>query len=548
MDNRLIPTLTQVCSAFFEIKEKNKLLNQILEAAIQTTEGDRGSVFLAPTTGAEGSGMLTTLIATGLEADREISIEADKGVAGHVYQTREPVIIDDAQADPHFFSGVDAQTHYKTSTLLCVPMITPEGTNIGVIEILNSKNGRFDANDLQVLQLLALFAAIALDRKEKVSRLERTNKHLKAREEDWLENTENYFLSSSHPDLREIWSKLPAFAGSDSAVLVEGESGTGKEVVARLIHLKSQRNEGPFVAINCAAIPESLFEAELFGVVKGAATGVAERIGKLHAADGGTLFLDEVGELPLQLQAKLLRVLQDKMVSRVGDDKRSTKVDFRLIVATNRNLDEEVRKQTFREDLFYRVNVVRFKLPPLRERLQDMGELCRSILRRFEQERGWAKKELALDAIQRLQDYEWPGNIRQLQNRLESAHILSGEAKKLRAKDFQLDLDDTAVPRRAAEFISQKVKGSEDFNLRAAKDEVERQLIIKALERTENNKTQAAKLLGLTREGLRKAMDKLKIDPTVGSTKKNNVSSLADARAKRAQQGGSGTGDDRRAA
>ena len=225
--------------------------------------------------------------------------------------------------------------------------------------------------------------------------------------------------------IRNVLQHIEVVAPSDATVLVHGESGTGKELVASAIHAQSMRRDGPFVRVNCASIPRELFESEFFGHAKGAFTGaLAPRAGRFQIADGGTLFLDEVGEIPLELQGKLLRVLQEREFSKVGEDRTQT-VDVRIVVATNRDLEAEVRAGTFREDLYYRLSVFPITVPPLRERLEDVPLLAAHFVERSSKRLGVAQARISRAEAQRLQAYDWPGNVRELQNAVERALILS---------------------------------------------------------------------------------------------------------------------------
>lgn len=500
----MLSTLVQVCSAFFERRDRDTLLRVIINSMIDLSRGDRGTVFLVPD--GVSSGEMTSLVATGLEG-REIKVDINQGIAGYVYRTGLPLMINDVRKDARFFSKIDENTGYQTNSILSVPLRAMNGRLLGVVEVLNSKQGQFEEQDLQVLQVLSVFAGIALEQRTMVDDLTEANEKLK--QVGALSPREEFAATSTSAVLQDIYDRLPTYAKSDSSILIEGESGTGKEVVAQMVHMSSARRDRAFVAVNCAAIPESLFEAELFGVAKGAATGTVARRGKVELASGGTLFLDEIGELPLSAQAKLLRVLQDRAVTRVGSDERPRPVDFRIIAATNRNLAEMVREKKFREDLFYRLNVVTFTLPPLRERTGDIADLCRVIMSRFLTTRGWKPKTIGQPTLEKLKSYPWPGNIRQLGNKLENALILSGDRKSLEPGDFQLDVMAGAPLRlvpKAGGDVAEFGEGPKTFDLRMAKEDFERRLIERVLKETNGNKSAAARMLGITREGLRKAM------------------------------------------
>jgi len=282
------------------------------------------------------------------------------------------------------------------------------------------------------------------------------------------------------PSMMEVFRKLQKVATTDISVLITGETGTGKELIAREVHRRSNRVNGPFVVINCGAIPENLIESELFGHVKGAFTGaVASRPGKFQVADKGTLFLDEIGELPLNLQVKLLRALQERVVYRVGDSKPE-KVDIRVIAATNRVLEEEIRCGRFREDLYYRLNVVNLWLPPLRERGDDVLIIAKALLSKYADELASAVQGFTPQALAAIKKNPWPGNIRQLENRIKKGLVLC-EKTLLGVEDLDLG------------------QGSESpiLPLEKAKEEFQRKYVLEVLERNNGNRTQTARDLGV---------------------------------------------------
>ncbi|MFO1466894.1 MAG: sigma-54 dependent transcriptional regulator [Steroidobacteraceae bacterium] len=299
--------------------------------------------------------------------------------------------------------------------------------------------------------------------------------------------------------LREMIARV---ARSQAPVHISGESGTGKELVAKLIHETGPRREGPFVPVNCGAIPNELMESELFGHKRGSFTGaVADKQGLIQSAEGGTLFLDEVADLPLHMQVKLLRVIQEKAVRPVGEQ-RETPVDIRLLSATHKSLSQLVAEGKFREDLFYRINVIELRVPALRERLEDVQELADAILRRLARRMKIGQPSLAPDALALLSSYAFPGNVRELENVLERAITLSTEGV-VHARDIQLRTSPAAAP--AAPATAAPVLGDH-------LEEIERAAIIKALEQTRYNKTAAAKVLGMSFRALRYRIKKLGIE------------------------------------
>jgi two-component system response regulator AtoC len=289
-----------------------------------------------------------------------------------------------------------------------------------------------------------------------------------------------------------------------TTVLILGDSGTGKELIARGIHRSSRRASGPLVAVNCGGIPETLLESELFGYKKGAFTGADNnRRGLFQEAEGGTIFLDEIGELPLSLQVKLLRVLQDNEVRPLGDSK-SIKIDVRVVAATAKNLEEEVRRGAFREDLFYRLNVLTIKLPPLNQRSEDIPLLCRHFINRLNKILDKDIKNLTPEAMARLLDYHWPGNVRELENVLERAMIIADGAQLL-PEHFSLELRQAGGYNRGQPVF-------EGLSLKNAQKVLEKDLITRALQQTAGNRTQAARLLEISHPSLLSKMKAYEID------------------------------------
>src|SRR5581483_1126465 len=296
--------------------------------------------------------------------------------------------------------------------------------------------------------------------------------------------------------MEALYTTIRKVATTDIPVLITGESGTGKERVARAIHQQSLRNSGPFVAINCGAIPENLLESELFGHEKGAFTGAhAQRKGRIEYAAGGTLFLDEIGELGLGLQVKLLRFLQEKTIERVGG-RESLHIDARVIAATNRDLNERMASGVFREDLFYRLSVVSISIPPLRERNGDLLLLARAFIARFSDEIGKKVKGLTPEGIEALTRYQWPGNIREMENKIRRAVVMA-DGPLLTPADLELTPPDEAIPLP---------------RLKTAKEQLERGLVESALARFGGNITQAASALGISRQALHDILTKYQID------------------------------------
>lgn len=334
--------------------------------------------------------------------------------------------------------------------------------------------------------------------------------------------------------MQQVFKMIGQLAASDATALITGESGTGKELVARAIYHHSKRSQMPFLAINCAAIPENLLESELFGHERGAFTGAAnQRIGKFEQCSGGTIFLDEIGDMSLPTQTKILRVLQNGTFERVGGN-QSVKVDVRVIAATNKPLEKAVANKEFREDLFYRLNVVRIEIPPLRERREDIRLLVNYFLKKFAQSQKQAPKSISSEALDLLERYPWPGNVRELENIMQRAIVVT-KGEVILPADFppgviqQLPRPVNSSPTETARAESpsavEGVSNGDDLTKLARSlfswarsnpsfkviPAVERELIINALAETKGNQVQAAKLLGITRATLRKRVDKFGI-------------------------------------
>ena len=308
---------------------------------------------------------------------------------------------------------------------------------------------------------------------------------------------DNGSIIAESPAMKRIMDTLPLIAASPSTVLISGDSGTGKEIIARYIHALSKSAEGPFMAINCGAIPENLLESELFGYKKGAFTGAEkDRDGLFKAAAGGTVFLDEIGELPLPLQVKLLRVIQERTFTPLGSTKQE-QAAIRILAATNRDLEEEVRKGGFREDLFYRINVIHITLPPLRDRKTDIPSLADHIIARLNTVQGRRVKGVTSEVLSAFMDYHWPGNIRELENVIERAFVLCGDG----------EIDVCHMP----EYLAVS-RAAGHPGLKRSKDVFERQSILRALRENGWNRKAAAEALGMHKSTLYRKIQRLNIE------------------------------------
>lgn len=322
-------------------------------------------------------------------------------------------------------------------------------------------------------------------------------------------------IIGEHPAVKRVLALARQVAPSKATVLISGESGTGKELFARYVHQASDRGDGPFIAINCAALPEHLLESELFGHEKGSFTGaISRKLGKFELASGGTILLDEISEMELGLQAKLLRVLQESELDRVGGTE-SVKVDVRVLATTNRNIEESVKNGEFRQDLFFRLNVIPLKLPPLRERGDDVHVLARFFAERFCEDYGLPAPSFSDEATQWLAEYDWPGNVRELQNLMERAVLLAG-AGAIEKKHFLLDAESWPLPEdgegeEAIEESEQAVRATLESALNdSTLAEIEREAILRRLKKESGNRTRAAELLGISVRTLRNKLNEYK--------------------------------------
>ncbi len=465
------------------LKNLDELLEAMLDAVIDVTGAEKGLVLLLEEAyGSDGS-------ASGqggkpvIRASRQVNREAITDTTGaisdsivrRVLESGRPVIVSDALSDDIFRTS-ESVVALRLSSVMCAPLVS-QGHVTGALYVGNDRvKGLFQKSQLDLLSIFAGQASLILQNAMLLSALRADKDKLVAE----LKDKRFGEIIGVCPSMMEVFRKLQKVATTDISVLITGETGTGKELIARELHRRSNRAQGPFIVINCGAIPENLIESELFGHVKGAFTGaIASRPGKFQAADKGTLFLDEIGELPLNLQVKLLRALQERVVFRVGDSKPE-KVDIRVVAATNRILEEEIKASRFREDLYYRLNVVNIWLPPLRDRGDDVLIIAKALLSKYAEELHSPVQGFTPQALAAIRKNNWPGNIRQLENRLKKALVLCDKTL-LGIEDLELD--------QAGE--------SSILPLEKAKEEFQRKYVLEVLERNNGNRTQTARDLGV---------------------------------------------------
>jgi serine/threonine-protein kinase PknK len=516
----------------------DRLLSRVVESAVELAGAERGFLLMA----GEGGLAPRTVLDRAHQheaGDDDPHVAFSRSIAETVLIDGEPVITTDARADQRFEEYVSVH-RLLLKSVACVPIRGPSGP-LGVLYLEHRmRAGRFDDDDLDLLMAFADQAAIALANARLLARLEqrgqelasanhelgearerierlledrtaelaRTRRELDRAREALREAHDRHGIVGRSAGMRRVFAVVDRVRDAEVPVVIHGESGTGKELVARAIHFGGGRAQAPFVAINCAAIPEPLLESELFGHVRGAFTGAdRDRAGVLVRASGGTLFLDEVGDMPARMQVDLLRVLQEKRVRPVGGSEEIA-VDVRIIAASNKRLSDLVERGAFREDLFYRLNVVELTLPPLRDRAEDIPLLCDHFLLRFADREGEEPKRLTRKAVERLARHPLPGNVRQLEHLLLNAWVMC-EGKVIDAVDLALGEggETMAMPPRLAKALEQR-DGNGSAGVVEPPDrpanveefkEKERDRILRALEQEGWNRVRAAKALGMAR-------------------------------------------------
>lgn len=470
--------LYEISQLINSIQELDQLLEKVMDIAIETVTAERGFILLKSS---ESSTDFSARVARNISEEKIADItEISSSVVKQVLTAGETILSYDALQDERF-SGSESIAIQQIRSVACVPLRIKRRL-IGAIYIDNSKKvGRFTQESVDFLSAFANQAAIAIENAQFYQALRKENMLLKKEMQRVSQFPE--IIGNSNP-MREVFDTISSILDSEVTVLIEGESGTGKEVVARTIHYNGMRKDKPFVAFFCGALSENLLESELFGHKKGSFTGaVQDKKGLFEIADGGTLFLDEIGDVSPPIQTKLLRVLQEGEVKRVGET-QIRKVNIRIISATNKTLTEEIKKGNFREDLYYRLNIISITMPPLRERKGDVPLLAHHFLEKYAQKSNKIFKGFTPDALNVLNKYHWPGNVRELENTLERAVVL--------AKANLIDVKDLKIPTAAIDLFESGTTLKE-FNKR---------LVLKTLQETDGNKTHAAKLLGVSRRWL----------------------------------------------
>ncbi|MFO1093685.1 MAG: sigma-54-dependent Fis family transcriptional regulator [Planctomycetaceae bacterium] len=478
----------EIARRFAQERETQPLLERMAEEATRLFDCDRASIFIWD----RAAKQLVACPALGVRGG-ELWLPDNKGIVGQVVQTGETLRVDDAYGDNRFERSIDKSSGYRTRNLLCAPLYNAAGERIGAFELINKRGGPFTADDEEGLREFGLQAALAIQYARERDVLVRSNVQLKA------QVTGSAAIIGESPAIVALRDTISRLAATDLPVLILGESGTGKEVAAQALHYQGPRADRPFIPVNCAALTETLLESELFGHEKGAFTDAhAMQKGKFELAEGGTLFLDEIGDMSLGGQAKLLRVLEHKVVTRVGGS-QTIPINVRVIAATNADLAERVAQKRFRQDLFYRLSVVSLEIPPLRERPEDVLPLAEFFLERFCRQANRKPLELAPEARRRLQAHHWPGNVRELRNLMERVAFLTREPR-VEAQDIAFIL---SPQRDAFDDLADGV------GLTDATNRFQQEYIRRAVKRVRGNMSDAARVLGLHRSNLYRKMRQL---------------------------------------
>jgi transcriptional regulator with GAF, ATPase, and Fis domain len=471
---RNLNALLKISRVVHSIRDLDDLQGQILNLIFEVVPAERGAILLD----GKGDEPFASVFARHRIAKSALPIRVSRTIARQVMEQGLAILGADVPGS-NDLADVESLVKCQVRSLLCVPLtMFQKVTGCIYLDTCNAAN-RFDEDHLQLVAAIAGTSAVALENARRMQWLEHENLRLST------EINLDHNLIGDSSRMKEVYQFLARVAPTDSNVLLQGESGTGKELAARAIHRNSPRSSKPFVAINCAAIPEGLLESELFGHERGAFTGaVAQKKGRLEVANGGVVFLDEIGELAPALQVKLLRVLQEREFERVGGT-RPISVDIRLIAATNKDLGEAVKTGTFRKDLFYRLNVLSLVMPPLRERREDTAVLAEYFVAKYIKKFNMRAKKLSPEAMVCLANYEWPGNVRELENAIERALVLS--------------VSDVIQPEDLPESILEKrlTPSMEGAKYHNEVKELKKQLILKAMQETKGNYTEAAQVLGV---------------------------------------------------
>ncbi|MDX1632463.1 MAG: sigma 54-interacting transcriptional regulator, partial [Thermoanaerobaculia bacterium] len=502
------PGLWEIAKVINSTLDLQEVLDRIMDLVLQRLKADRGMVVFS----SDLTGELEVAASRNLGGGEEEGHQLSETVVREVVESREPVLSVDALTDPRF-SGSESIVASHIVSILCVPL-TIRDRPVGAIYVDHLESQHlFDAKDLEFLAAFADQAAVAIENARLYGELEERRERLKEENEslrrEILSNRHLGSLIGKSRAITQLKETLERVAASNSTVLIRGESGTGKGLVARILHSISPRREGPFVHFNCAALPENLVESELFGHEKGAFTGaVGQKPGRFELAHEGTIFLDEIGKISLAVQAKLLRVVEDREFERVGGT-RTIETNARIVTATNVNLEEAISEGEFREDLYYRLNIIPIILPPLRERREDIPYLVEHFLEKITGDLGQEPREIDREVLDLFYSYEWPGNIRELEAAIHRALVLSPR-ETLQREDFAWILGEEGEP--GPGYVP-GAAGLEEGNYGDLMDRYDRELVGEALRICDGGIRKTARFLGIARNTLKSKMEKYGLEP-----------------------------------
>jgi Nif-specific regulatory protein len=484
----LITHLKEISSWVSSVQDQDRLLELIIESAARVVQAKAASLLLVE----PNTNTLYFQVATGAKKKeiKEYRVKMGQGIAGHVAQTGQPLLIPNVSKDPRWLKEISDSIDFETRSIACVPLKLNDEI-VGVVQIIDKEDGRpIQPADMHLLDEFAALAALAIGHAQSIQNVKRENQDLKN------ELKVRHEIIGHSSALEKVVTDGFKVANSNASALILGESGTGKELLARLIHRAGPRKDRPMVVLNCAAMPETLLEDELFGHEKGSFTGaVARKVGKFELAHEGTIFLDEIGEMTPGMQAKLLRVLQEGNFYRVGGN-IPISVNVRVLSATNKQLDKEVAEGRFREDLYYRLNVVQMNMPTLRERTEDIPVLANHFLNVFKKEMVMPKLTISKAAIEKMIQYDWPGNIRELRNAIERA-VVMGNGVEIVPADLPISTTRINYPGLQV-----------GLTLEEALNRFKQEFIVLNLKHSSGNRSKAAKVMDIQRTYLSRLISK----------------------------------------
>ncbi|MEK6589768.1 MAG: sigma-54-dependent Fis family transcriptional regulator [Nitrospinota bacterium] len=482
----------EVSALIDSVGDLDQLLDIIIQTATKVMEAKAGSLLLLDKK--TNKLYFHTVTGKNKEAVKKFELEMGEGLAGWVAKEGKPLLVKDVKRDPRWNKRISEEIGFDTHSIACAPLKIQDEV-IGVVEIIDREDGMpVRAEDMEILIAFTDLAASSIEKAQKIKDVSNENIFLRKKLE------QKYKIIGESESITKVIRDAEKVANSKATTLIYGESGTGKELIARLIHNKSPRREKHFLVINCGAIPETLLERELFGHEKGAFTGADQRkIGLFEVADGGTLFLDEIGETTPAMQIKLLRVLQEGQFFRIGGTAPTT-VDVRIIAATNREIEKDIESGRFREDLFYRLNVIRINIPPLRERKEDIPLLVKYFLEKKSSENYKPVPIVTKEAMDVIINHPWHGNIRELENAIERAVVI-GDGKEIKVEYLPLDIIKGRV-------VTSPVIG---ISLKEAIEKFKKDFLAETIKYAGGNKNMAAKILKIQRTYLHKLVKELDI-------------------------------------